>query len=314
MGGNAVKNCYRRTKPEYLVLEAEIIQILSKYFIGYRIPKFCSDKESFGDIDILYIPNDLFDIQRISEELQSKEVVKNGPVTSIEYNNFQIDLIRTTPNEIELSCDYLSWSNFGKLIGIICSQVNLIFGHNGLFLNVELDKQYYKILLSKDSSTIFKFLGLDYNRFKIGFQTEIEMFQYVKTCNLYCDSIFLESQNNDFPKKRTDTFSRFSNTIDTLLIPFDNRSSEKVLHNALSFFDKTEEYVTIVTTHEKSRIIKQKFNGKIVTELTGLTDVSLGNFMKTLRLIPDFIQFVYETDNETVRKRIIHEFTKSQIK
>src|SRR4029079_10037427 len=98
MGGNALKNCVtkRRPRSEYLVIEKDVSNLLAKYFLDFRLPKYFDDKERFGDVDIVYVPNETFDIQQISKDLESKEYVRNGDIISIEFREFQIDLIKTT--------------------------------------------------------------------------------------------------------------------------------------------------------------------------------------------------------------------------
>ena len=309
MGGNALKNCViiRRTRDEYKILENEVIVILLDLFVEFKIPKYFDDKPTFGDIDILYIPNEKFTIKEVAKRLNSKEYVKNGPIISFEYNNFQIDLIKTNESEIEMSHDYFSWSNFGKLVGIICCQYDLTFGHTGLYYNVTFDDNHTKILLSCVPKDIFAFLGLDYNKFILGFKTEIELFAYVSTCKFYHKSIFLNESNNNFPKKRSDTFDRFS----SLISKNDNTDNPMLVINfldILTYFGKLDEYNELYKKYHENKIIKQRFNGLIVNNITGLSDRGLGNFMKKLRSINNFREFILNNNQDTINKRITDEF------
>ncbi len=308
MGGNAFKHCTikRKSKAEYLKFEANVIKILSKYFKCYGVPKYFPDKESFGDLDILYVPNESFDILKIRHELQSKECVKNGNIISIEHDDFQIDLIRTIESEIELFHTYLSWSNFGKLIGIICSQYNLSFGHLGLYLIIHFDdKSQQKLLLSEDHISIFKFLGLNYDVFNEGFSTELEMFEYVKTCNLYRDWILLDPKNNRFPKKRKETFGRFGKTIDGDSIKSKKLDERKeTCKKALEFFNKMNEHNEIIKEYKYHKVIKSKFNGVIINEITGLKHQKLGKFMEYLRGTDGFMDFIHDNDLERIKAKI----------
>lgn len=307
MGGNALKNCKlrRRDRQEYKALEAEVIEKLSSLFLTYRIPRYFDDKGDFGDVDVLYIPNDQFSVDEVAKRLGSKEHVRNGNIISFEYRDFQVDLIRTDLSEIDMSYDYFSWSNFGKLVGIICANNDLSFGHSGLWYNVTFnDADQKRILLSQDPVMIFSFLGLNYDIFKNGFKTESDMFRYVSSCKLYHKSIFLDERNNTFPKKRSETFGKLAEAIpdNGLAKPFFN------FMDALKYFSKIDDYTTTIDEYNRNRTFKQRFNGKLVSEITGLHDKQLGEFMKHLRLTPNFIDFVLHNDPETIRKRISDEF------
>jgi len=307
MGGNALKNCnlHRRNRPEYKTLEAEVIEKLGSLFSTFRIPRYFDDKADFGDIDILYIPNEQFSVDEVAKKLESKEHVRNGSINSFEYRDFQVDLIRTDLTEIELSYAYFSWSNFGKLIGIVCAQYDLSFGHTGLWYNIMFDDaDQRKILLSQDTNMIFDFLGLNYNTFKNGFKTESDMFRYVSGCRLYHRSIFLDEKNNTFPKKRSETFGNFANAINDDGLPIPKLD----LMEALKYFSKVDDYTTVLNEYNRNKTIKQRFNGKIVSEITGLQERRLGEFMKTLRSIDGFIDFILMNDPETIKKRISDEF------
>jgi hypothetical protein len=307
MGGNALKNCKlrRRNRQEYKALESEVINKLSDLFSTFRIPRYFDDKADFGDIDILYLPNEQFSVDEVAKRLESNEYVRNGLIVSFEYRNFQVDLIRTGLSEMEISYVYFSWSNFGKLIGIICAYHDLSFGNSGLWYNMMFDDaDQRKILLSQDPVMIFNFLGLDYDAFKIGFKNELDMFQYVSGCKLYHRSIFLDEGNNTFPKKRSETFGKFANAIP------DNGLPEPSVDfmDVLNYFSKVDEYISTLNEYNRNKTIKQRFNGRIVGEITGLTDRKLGDFMKHLRSINNFIDFILNNDPEAIKKRISDEF------
>ncbi|KAJ3209895.1 hypothetical protein HK099_008401, partial [Clydaea vesicula] len=109
----------------------------------------------FGDLDIVVssTPEEIYDkIAAIALELRSKEIVKNGPVTSLEVDNFQLDIISTSLDSVDIyekkktsnlcrgnfqmTVDFMSWGDTSTLIGIIAKKMNLKFGNLGLELPV----------------------------------------------------------------------------------------------------------------------------------------------------------------------------------
>ncbi len=307
MGGKALKKCNitRLPRDKYLDLEIKVIDILDKHKIYFRIPRYFDDKDSFGDIDILYTHTEGVDeISIVEKEFQSKEIHRNGNVVSLEFCNFQVDMIRVAPKDMNMSYIYLSWSNFGKLVGIMCSLNDLMFGHTGLSSVVNLDghSNIKYILLSSNPNEIFEFLGLDMRRFMAGFVNEAEMFDYIKTCRLYHESIYLDEKNNSFPKQRKEVFDEFGKTI----MSKNNKKEFKKIPfmEPLEYFNKVAEYNAIVKDYERNQIIKSKFNGVIVNSITNLREKKLGKFMKYLREKDGFLDYVHDHNGEAAKSLI----------
>ena len=102
MGGKALKNVIttRLIKEDYMKIKSEIVSILAPHLsltFLYELP----EKEDFGDLDILYVPNEKIVINDLIMQLfNPKEMVTNGTVLSFSYLieesepiHFQIDLI-----------------------------------------------------------------------------------------------------------------------------------------------------------------------------------------------------------------------------
>ena len=117
----------------------------------------------------------------------------------------------------------------------------------------------------------------------------------------------MNESNNNFPKKRSDTFDRFS----SLISKNDNTDNPMLVINfldILTYFGKLDEYNELYKKYHENKIIKQRFNGLIVNNITGLSDRGLGNFMKKLRSINNFREFILNNNQDTINKRITDEF------
>src|SRR3546814_15537567 len=97
----------------YERVASECLGKLRSEFLGKRIEALGSyhAKASFGDCDILIESGPDYDPNQAAAALNPIEIVRNGPVTSVgvmvnpdarstEGNVFQVDLIKTDPQEI----------------------------------------------------------------------------------------------------------------------------------------------------------------------------------------------------------------------
>jgi len=193
MGGHALTKCHvrRYARAEYLQLRDEASRIVQLFYELVDTPLCLDTKTDFGDLDLIVsepkIPIDEL-IQQLAEQFQSKQIVINGPVISMEFREFQIDLIHSPRKNFDLMKAYLSWGDLGNLIGVMCNRLGLKYGGAGLEIRVwnseDVTRDIGGITLSCDPRTIFSFLGLDYDRWLQGFRTEEEIYRFV-TCS-YC--------------------------------------------------------------------------------------------------------------------------------
>lgn len=326
MGGNCLKNVYTRryNADEYYVLCNEVIDkicIASDTWMTVDVIPTYRNKESFGDMDILYStftekPFQKTTIQRIFPE--TKEIFVNINVTSFEYKEFQIDLIYVNQETIDYALNYFSFSDLGNLVGRIAHRFGLKHGHNGLFLPLrDGDNKFAEILLTDDYSTALKFLGLDSDKFKEGFDDLEDIFEFVTSSKWFhpdsYDLAELSHMHRTRDKKRV-TYQKFLEYIkdwDSEVIEI-NRNKQDYMEDIFNFFPGSgEQFRKVMAELAMMRNAKQKFNGEVVFELTGLKDKELGEFMKTLRKLFWFRpeNLVYSTQNQ-IEERIKAHFYK----
>lgn len=297
MGGNALKKCFTRrySKKEYEDICERVLEILKKYGVTAYIPRTFPGKESFGDLDVVYTPKDdkpqsLLDPKVIAKEFNSCEYVVNGNVVSYEFEEFQVDLIKSTETIFENHCYYLDYNDLGGILGQITYQYRIKYGHKGLILTV-----HYKndptlpmgpIILTHEPREFYKFMGMDFSVLERGFQTEEEFFHFLTTCRFFKKEFFRDVNYNHGHRTRAKKRPLYGRFLDYLGDLGDERAEVDVIavqEETLRYFGKFEEYERIKERYEIKQAVKSKFNGEIVGRVTGRERQALGDFMKAFK-------------------------------
>ena len=305
MGGSALKNCTTRRymTDEYFKIEAEVCSMLRNIdHFGYTrrvIPvKAYAAKESFGDMDVILESNGLdssFE-KTLTELFKPKEMVKNGKVWSLEYKEFQIDIILTPTNEMMFAETYYAFNDLGNLMGRIAHKFGLKYGHNGLWYMLRDDTYLIdEICVSMDVRDVFEFLDYDYDVWRNGFETLEDVFNFVTTSKYFNPDIYLFDQMNhrsrvrDAKRKTYNAFltwceeKRKTDWKDRTFFKYEKPKSDYIMFIGESFpnfkRDVKNAYAKMLVQQE----VQRKFNGEIVRELTGLQNQELGHMMKRLK-------------------------------
>ncbi|RUS20501.1 hypothetical protein BC937DRAFT_95070 [Endogone sp. FLAS-F59071] len=206
MGGNALKNCTLRriTAAEYAALSFHILSIVRRYYAHADIPHCFPTKPDHGDLDIVVSVPIPFDttipvahslwpnlIRKLSgltltlaHEFQSKDLFVNGPVTSFEHTQFQIDLISVPPRAFSFAVAYLSWGDLGNMLGVVANRLGVSYGASGLTVCVfsplhGKSMRIGRVTLTESVGEALKFLGYDIARWERGFDDKEEVFEFV---------------------------------------------------------------------------------------------------------------------------------------
>lgn len=291
MGGNALKHTGTRRyqADEYYKLVNIVIDHLTGAF-PHRvevIPAYAS-KSSFGDMDILHnIPNlSITDIRKI---FNPTEVIKNGSVISFDYQKFQIDLIYSSEDEFDYALSYFSYNDAGNLVGRIAHKLGLRHGHNGLWMPIR-DGDYLidNIPVTKVYQETLSFLGLP--AWKTAPKNLEDIFQWVASSCYFNPDIYLFDNLNAVSRirdRKRETYRSFLEWCRTQYNGprFEFKQDKTIYHSAI--FSKWPHVELIYHSAWKRRKvqieIKEKFNGNIVGELTGLESKKLGEFMAIFR-------------------------------
>ena len=304
MGGHALKKVItvRKNKSEYNEIKDKVLNLLKSRGIVIDFIPELADKESFGDLDVLwsssYNPNIIMrDI--VIELFSPKEIVTNAEVLSFDFDNFQIDIIKC--NYIEFAKVYFSYGDFGGLMGKITKKYNMTFGHNGFFLEID----NHSLLLTKEPNEFCKFVAIDFEKW-LSIKTKEDLFELIKTSRLYKPKFF-SSGNHQHRKriKNRPLYIEFLNYIgidevETISESDITVDKDKIFNEALNYFHKHEELDSIKKAVEKAKVIHDKFNGNMLKEM-GYDGTQIGTIIKKFKSEhPDFDEWIYSSTNETI--------------
>jgi hypothetical protein len=337
MGGNALKRTitFRKSPVEYESIKGDIIKFLKYASIKFSIPRELPGKESYGDLDVLYIKPKNFKIEDLIAYLRPNEIVrcKNSPVVSFDYKDFQIDFIES--NNLEMSNFYLSFSDLGAILGRISNAYGLKFGEQGLWLNlmkntidssisINQTDSLGKIMLTHIPLEICKFFGLDYDKYLLGFRDTKEIYDWIITTPYFNKNIF-RKLNYDHRKrleKRVmyigflDYIGISKDTIETTRSINDSKNGEcleNLQNHAIKYFNKEDALDDVLKSIERREEIRRKFNAKLFIDL-GVPNVMLRFYMDGFKnQIGDsnFDEWVLNTDSDLI-KYYINRFIEAQ--
>lgn len=303
MGGKALKdyNVQRVDKQLFTIicdeLKIELDLLVNANIIErYNFVKNYDSKDTFGDCDILYIGNDNT-IDKLKEHFKPNGFINNGDCLSFVYQygdiNFQVDMIKSREEYYDFNLEYFNFNDRGNLYGVIAKKLGFKLSHKGLLYTLVLDNQFVKdILVSTDwnkSLTFLKFYDT-----KETYNSIEDIFQDVSKGQYFNPRLYLfESRNHDARTrdKKRPTYNSFLKWLDENDFPYafdydkTNLAQLKtyMFNKATCVFgfksDFVRDYNRIISEHNNSKIIKEKFNGGLVQEYTGLEGKELGEFI-----------------------------------
>jgi hypothetical protein len=308
MGGNALKNTEtgRLSSSEYFEVAKTVSEI-----IAFKLPKSrvavipaYANKESFGDLDIMVSTDELseyggwdFIKQLVVSEFNATDMFKNSDVFSFDFRHtadqttpgFQVDIIGTSRKYFDFSLSYMSYNDLGNLIGRVAHSQGFSFGHSGLIYHIrDGNYKFDTIPLTLDFRTALVFLGFNPDTYYSGFNDLTDIYQYVAESRYFNSSIFLLENRNHRSRVRDQKRSTYTgflkwceNETDGFIYP-DNKEVwlAKALTEFSDFAALHEEALTRLSTARK---VKEKFNGGLVMEWTGLAGSDLGMLMIKLK-------------------------------
>jgi hypothetical protein len=318
MGGNAFPDLSKRINcAEFDEISRSLLNLFSQNGISSWIIQSFEEKRSFGDIDIIVDDSIL---KRLKAEdfqnlLGSPVKLLNSNVWSFLYQGVQIDLIFTPANEIEFSLFYFSFNDLGNLIGRLYHKMGLKFGHKGLFYIVRHGNYPFgEICLSRNPKKTIDFLGLSWYRYQQGFKNLEEIFRFVASSKFFNPDIYLfdnlnhQSRTRDRKRPTYNAFLQWCKTQQGLQhFPFPENKDVWFDIFESSFGNFLSELEFYKKEIEKIERFKAIFNGKIVSEITGLQGKELGDFMAKYRANQDkdeFVEFVLKVGPVSIRDSI----------
>ena len=283
MGGKAMKligiETERKNTIEHLRIQSELTPIIGEMFnTPVKGIQFYREKETHGDLDLLI--QNYGQLDKIHEKLSERfgKIFCNGAVYSFAYDNYQVDIIPQSPKFWDSCNSFWNWDPLGNLVGKVSHKLNLKFGFQGLEYPCRTFNGRYAddITISTDARKIYEFLGFDYDRYLLEFNTLQEIFDYVISSKYFDSDIFLMQNLNAIDRKRNakrKTYQEFLKYI----------NDNKIVKHYI--FLPREEYLNIVNKHfpeadllnkvnafkERdaiNRAVNIKFNGDLIMQWT----------------------------------------------
>lgn len=327
MGGHALKtvSLVRKTTDEYNKIQSIIVPILKERLdTSIEIVKCYHTKTSHGDMDVLIKIDNKFHnkninlIDFIKNTFNPNEIYNNNGVISFDYEKFQIDFIPIKESNWDFAVKWFAYDPLSNITGKIAHKKGLKFGWNGLvfpFRNFN-GRLSTDILISMDHRKSLEFLGFDYNRYLMGFDTLQDIFDYIVTSKYFDSSIFQMENLNQIDRKRNrkrQTYQQFiefmsKNKLNTeykfkrkedYIFEIDKYFPEANLINKLQELQKKD---------EQNKEMNSKFNGKLVMNVyPDLKGSELGNMITNfMKSFEDYRSFVLTNSSND----IIEEFKK----
>lgn len=321
MGGNALKKVITRRyeREEYFTLEQEVLAKVKSILpnCGVEAIQAYHDKPSFGDMDIVIEKLDGVK-EIIRENLDNwgvEELFINGDAWSINYGDFQVDLIFMKSKYFRSTLDYFSYNDIGNLLGRVSRKVGFKLGHRGLnYVLLSKTSMLKDINVTNDYMEALDFIGYSSERFKKGFNALEEMFDYVIDNPNFTPEIFaLENRNHDARVRdaKRKNYRAFLNYIENKEYPKELEvDKDYELKRAFSKFpDFKNKYDSVFESLRIKSLVKEKFNGEILRSATGYVGTDLGLFYayinKKLSKYDDIDSFFLEKTAESINDFIV---------
>lgn len=299
MGGQALGiQSSRIDKSDYIILFQFVKDVLPAILL---IPSY-EDKETFGDLDVIYPSSSGYTPEIIREALIKcgfklyKEDNKNGKVYSLgiywKGSVFQVDFIEEVDDKLGFAFNYYSWNDLGNLLGRVARNLNLKFGHAGLFYTQRSPFNDSIILkehlLTSDFDEALRHLRYDPTRFRYGFKSLEDMFEFVKSSDFY-DRAKFELHNRNAVARIRDrkrvNYNAFLKYTENDVSPTKNeRISDyfRLNYHFMKFPEFKKEYDLCAAKDKVVHEYKAIYNGDLVRTRTGLDGKELGMFMQYL--------------------------------
>ncbi len=319
MGGNALQKPSIRLKAkDYFNLWNNHLRLLEPHI--RLIPAYTSKKD-FGDMDIITNVANLNNIENMVGKIKSTglkviDYSSNSDVKSygIETKQgiFQLDVIYCHPNWSDFAYNFFAYNDLGNLIGRISRGIGLKFGHKGLEYPHRIGASHVRFhLLTRNFFEALEYLDLSKERYLEGFATPEDIYEFVVSSKYFNYSHFDLTKRNHAARVRDRKRVMYKGFLEYIT---KNNLNLSPPHEKDYLCDHQSKFPHLIDKMEKFETecrelddYKMRFNGRIIMEVTGLSGVELGDFIRHYK--GSFSKdFVLSSDDDAIRKRIFECF------
>lgn len=313
MGGNAMQDFgARRVDADLAHRKArEVSQALDQVLAKLGCPRPCHvirayrEKATFGDVDLLVQQEAVEAIGKelivselgvlLGHDLPYYQVHPKAPQfhTAIpleEGGALQVDFQMIPELTFDYAKDYFAWNDLSKLMQILGRTMSgLNFGVDGLSRSVKHKGQVIgRVTFTYNFSEALGFLGFDVARFNQGFDNLEAMYEFVaKHPNFNSNMYQWENRTSRGRGQDMDrpTYLGFLEWMKERGLPLEAPADETdwVAKAYKRFPDAQRQRDALFAEMAALDTFRMRFNGGVVTKLTGLRGESLGVFMKAYR-------------------------------
>ncbi|KAK6005373.1 hypothetical protein QM012_008152 [Aureobasidium pullulans] len=268
MGGRAFPDlCVPRMNHQvYEKVKQTALKILSKRFISATAIPEAPEKLDYGDVDIVIELSSSTPLphQQVALDLRAKHIKNNHPTYSfavpledkdIEVQTFaQVDVQVCLPGDLAWTIFLHGYGDLGSILGMFNFSDGFTSNHGGFFVRIkEQEAQNWsasQVFLSKDPNLVMHFLGLDKHKFKSGFDSERQLFDWAVKSRLFSRRSVMKRKENSETRSRMEKrpmFRRFMSQYLPSIPDVDcdlTQTREAHTEAALLFFDKADEFNT----------------------------------------------------------------------
>jgi len=268
----------------------------------YRIPRYYGSKPDFGDLDVV-VDRDAIDAlggldvfyEIIGQGLGVTQTKFTGHVYATVYRNFQVDYFMRRSELFEAAYHYLSFNDLGNILGRMCKRLGLKYGEDGLsyvFRRTEQPSYKVALLVSRDWPRILRFLGLDVAAWEAGFHTLPDMFAWAVQSPWFSVTPYLDRDRDKSTERRARRRRTMAAFVDWLRSEaVETRAEFRAERDAYvpeiaAAFPEAELEQALVrerAAEAESTALREKVNGNLIRDWTGLDGKELGMFIRRFR-------------------------------
>ena len=346
MGGNAFEKqgiTLTRMPTKNYLANLKYIKNLCSNYIHIKIPQHIRDKKDHGDIDIIYYPKE----PEFSEKFKNHEDFINNFVkvhfesdisdshnsergphmlhfnkkeADNDFQEAQVDfMLASSLKNLEYQYFYMSHSDFGSILGQICSQLGYTLTISDLRIKIYYDNDPSKIcsqmVLTESPREICKFLDYDYDELMKGFDSKIDFFDFMLSSKYVQAKFFDTTESFNYThRKRATKRPTYMQFMDYVKDQYENHGKfqeEERLRNlaemesysvdeiqnyraknkrvAAKYFGKLDEYDQKLADFEKMLLLKEKFSAKTVLKYIPIFEKKITENKKNGRILGEFV-------------------------
>ena len=213
MGGNALnkKNIetvrisvkdYGARMSEFMVLSIEFNNLYTEAQFRYGFPIPIMNKEDYGDLDVIYTINLKFHeklIEFLKQKFNSKGMVSNGSVKSLEWEKFQVDMIYVSKESFDYTLNWYSHGDHAAVQGRVYRYYGFKYGNDGLYYSFGTKSFNKDILVTRDFKDANNILGYKPLSYEYQYH-EDDIFDHNISSPYVCKRIF-QTKKMDRPRE-----------------------------------------------------------------------------------------------------------------